>query len=1077
MCVLCCVGISASSTVSCAGAKHGGLVEPRDTELDLSEADFAPTQHSVLLKSSCMANGSDLDSAALSDSACPPLSEHRAASNGMLGNQTTATCADAQNGEVGAAAVFVQHDAIGLPLCTENLAASNCHETVPARADISSQYDAEAADGLSTTCEDRSERRDVAGNLLQSADDSIPAADLSSAANASTPVSACGGPSDELSSCLGSDKNISCEESMAVSADHGNTVSIAKPLNGSSFTISEIEPVEQSVGRVQLDITGTQQVVLDESHDLPVPYESLMSSAAQGVREAPGEVQGQIEAEILQGESLTADTVEGLEVEKGQGVWEAQGEIQGQIEAEILQGESPTADNVEGLAVEEEQSQDVGARQTAAEEEESVRVVVDSCAVQSAVAGMDDVDGGFDEVDKTVSTSRHVLDHAADTAKASMDDVVGMDGGFDEVDKTVSTSCHMLNRSADTVRANMDDVGGMDGGFDEVDKTVFTYCRGLDHSADTVKASMDDVDVVDGGFDEVDKTVFTPCRALNHSASATVKNVDVVDAGTLCHVSGHLHEDVIDLTSSVAACSEIPQWVIADGTATCGIDHVERITTDDVARSRVEVKLGSCSDLLDVDNKDLNNAASGLESSLVTSVSETVDLNEGSICSATQLLHETGSGDAVAVIGNVPMQLGAQSAVDIDDRTWSLPGPKLSADIGGASSSEAKPADDADVPRDLPASGNKRRIDNLESLQEEVCEDAYLPHVSAAAAVAWPNGEPLSVNSGGGAHNVESCEKETDGDIVNSLPAVCVGAGIAVNAAPAADSERSPVEADHDVQVSGNLPDVGVDEISSEALPELPLPDSGLSALDSRNAEQDSCGLNNTVMLNTGPREPAGLVSGESLTVDTTPFSAHTSNNSTVAVEDNDGDRPYTGAVVEETQDHPTDDLPVLVRDRTEVEGPSAEGRSDLRRQSDEDAERWFEEKFAACEDFDVDEFVSSAWSEFCPDAMDSAPVVGNIRDEMQGQLPAAAAAASVSDYDYAAGECKATDVETAATWTHVENAAVAASAVDDSVHPSSGELSHFVGSEMDAAACYISSSAAQYDEPPAPGTILLLPQ
>lgn len=927
--------------------KHApGLVEPRDTELDLSEADFAPA--AVLLKS-CVANGNELDNesfnTAVSDSSLPLHDERHVAVSATFSHEAHATCDGVQNGEANVTASF-QHDAIGLPLCAENPATSDCYGTLTVHNDVLLQHNSAAAESLSMNCEDH-----TGSDIVRSADDLVTTIDLSSKLNTSTPISSHGAqdiarPHNELSTCLTSDKNITCEAGDTVdtvNTDRGNIVCSGKPqIDGGDLsckTGSEIELSEQNNGSMQLDVDDAQHIVADECRDVSVPCDDIRSSGAQSVEEVQGEVEEDMEVQIQQRESLSVDDVKGFET----------GEEDLRIVRETQVGEEDSADDLDELN--------------------------DEC--------------------------------------------------IDEVDKMVSTSCRVKSDSSSARKSGID------------------------------------VNEVDYGVDEVDKTVCTAYHVPKHLAHDTVRSIDA-DA-TVYHDNDHLLGHTSDSSVTVAACSE-SSWFEAVGTQTCGTDHVERITTDNIARSRVELHLDNCSDLID---EELTCAAFGLEFSHVTDVHEAVNVNEESVCATVSevLCELDDSVDSDAVTSNVPVD--AQSSVDTVDHIAS------SSAESTVRLPEERPADIADGTFYVPAADKENLVHVSKSLQKQVSEET---HMCEMIAVTQSDNEPSSVNDGGDAQSIELCEKERDRDGSNSLLVFSVNSAVAQYTEPVADSDQSVVEGGHDVQLNGDVSDVTVEKITAKDSAELPLQNLDFSIADSRNEEQDSCGLNNTVMPNTGSSELTEFketVSGESMSVDTSPFNENVSNSLTVVVEDNERVMPVVDAVAE-TQTQSTDDLPVQYQDQMADKGQSDGGPAGLRGQSDQDAEQWFEEQFAACEDFDVEEFVSAAWSEFHADLTDLTPAVGNIHDEMLKQNPAAVAATvdDDNDSDGEAGEFEAADVGSADTWHHVENAAVAASAVDDSMHTSTGEVAQFADSDMDAAASYVSLSTAPHSEPSAPGII-----
>jgi len=532
----------------------------------------------------------------------------------------------------------------------------------------------------------------------------------------------------------------------------------------------------------------------------------------------------------------------------------------------------------------------------------------------------------------------------------------------------------------------------------------------------------------DDGIDEVDKTV--PNLYRTHSTT-TSTNVSF-DAGAPCHDHDRLLDDRKTSTDLDGGGTS---RVKKEFDETCGIDHVERFTGDGVSMLRVRVKIDSRTEVLA--HSVVSPVECISESGLVVNAQKTMDVSE---------VTEIGSYDKDGVTSRVPMQSDVQFPVDTDHPAASLPCSvsavdSIAADVveSGLSRLEEIPMDVADGKYDVPAADDEKQVvDSLESLQKHVSEEVSVSGGMESREVRdiiWPS----SVNDAGGdaeLHHKPSKQSEDDG--VDS---------IALDAEPSAQSETTLAKESPDMEEIDGL------EASSSSSDEPDVPEVDFSALGEKEDEQAKCGLSNNVVSELGGQIEA-KVNADSLpvahAVDIGPFSAGTGDSLHAGIGDIEIGKSvvYTRA---ETQTPSTDDKPA----------PDQE-----QRQSDEDAEKWFEEQFAACEDFDVDEFVSSAWSTF---HSDSEPAVSSIHDEMLEQSLAAGDG----------GVSEPVQLDTADAWHYVENAAVAASAVDDSCQPSSSE---YLDGETELATCYPPSSSSSQPQmtqtvPSLPGKYLITDQ
>ena len=561
-----------------------------------------------------------------------------------------------------------------------------------------------------------------------------------------------------------------------------------------------------------------------------------------------------------------------------------------------------------------------------------------------------------------------------------------------------------------------------------------------------------DMDEVDDGIDEVDKTVPNLYR-MHHSAAFTNRTSE---AGEMPHENEHT-SDYNEKPTPLAGSES--SWAEKDIDETRGIDRVERITSaGDFSRSRVKLKIDSCTEEFCVD-EDFSGAEFGFVSNLVTDASKKLEMNDRSI--TEHIACETDSCGTDSLTGSMPMQSDVQFPNNTEHPASPLPCSVFAVSAVAADVTEAelspsveKSADVADSVCDVPVHDRQSCVDTSESLEKRVNEESSVSHVSvdslAVRDVIQQDNQPLTANDAAGdAQNAESQQKlsipsDTDGD--NNL-----SDSIAADTEPSAKSKMMLTEEISAVELNSGPSLEKVDlktqcNAASSTGPDVQEVD--LSASAEREEEHKHCGLSNNVMPNTGLSEVAGqehsqlndTVSSECLSVshavDNSTFNADTSNGITEI------DMPAVDTYVE-TQTKLTDGM--AVEDQQET---------DTKMQSDEDAEKWFEEQFAACEDFNVEEFVSSAWSAFHADAANSEPAAGNIYEEVLEQNLAAA------------GDHVPIYVDTADSWHHVECAPVAASSVDDLQSPSSEEHSQYLDNEMEAPSHHTSSFQPEVPQP-----------
>jgi len=544
----------------------------------------------------------------------------------------------------------------------------------------------------------------------------------------------------------------------------------------------------------------------------------------------------------------------------------------------------------------------------------------------------------------------------------------------------------------------------------------------------------EDVEDMDDGLDEVDKTVPSLYQT---SISKSF------DTGSLSHEADHLSDDdykkPVDLTSSEAFCME------KEFDEMCGIDHVERITVDNFSKTRTTVEIDSCSDVC---GKDKTDAECTSESCLITNSHKTMELNEADVTAVEPMVYETGSYDTDTVTSSVPMQ----SLDDIDHPATSVPCSVSTADAvvvyTDLSPIEKEPVDGAD----MHAADGQKEIDSLETLQKHDVSQIYAESLEVNGITQQDNW-PLLVNNAGDAQNAEVHQellKQSGDDGDSSLLGV-ISHSVAVNTEPSTNDELLMAKALSEVQpYSGPLSkktedlDPAVDLITSVASTEQEV---HLSAVVRTVEEQEEkCSHDNNVMPNVGLSEKAGQ--------DLNQLDISISSETLLFVHD---DADAKDSIDKDESVVETETESKLIHDAQPLQDQQ---RLDAKRQSDVDAEKWFEEQFEACEDFNVEEFVSSAWSEFHLDAADlEDPTVGNIHNEMLEQALAAA-----SDY-------KPVQVDTADAWQQVENAAVAGCSAVDLCSPTSDEYPHYLDNEMEVETC----SSPSY-QPEAPQTVSSAP-
>ena len=942
------------------GAKNGGIQEPSDTDLDLSEADFAPTHCSVLLKPSVI-NGSEPDDrptmisnrTVVDGSSVPPsIAQHVADGGGDVSGAGTIV----HNGE-STSSVSVRYDAIGLPVYMEHVEMSDYCEPVPATAysDNCNRSQHSAVGKMNTSSDSHLMKHDPGGSEHMASSANSGLNDVLSAGNdaVSASISAdsrqavISGDGEQLDSSLmrqsQSQRNIT-SNSMIQVPDAG-CVDIPEFNSSSRLDASglkcaantDIQLMQQNVEDMKCDVNETRQNVIDELQDDYICSDAASSLASQTVNESHTE--------------------------------------------QLVRGD--------------------GSSQTVRETDGTEPVTAAGCA-----------------------------GHLSPSMKSDhMDDI---DSSVDEVDKTVSISYNL-------------------------------------HS-----------------------TVTSEHDALSHETVAVSHETDYSLQDTERPVVG-------------SKCSE------KEADETCSIDRVERITSCDVARSRMEVTPDRCSDVVSA-RKDESDVECGLESNTVINIHETVDVDEMTGFVTEPVLHET-AGDAVDTPdGSVPVQ-----SHDSDDITLSCPvslsvvdnAAVTDADDIGLPSSQLQPTDAAEekicdvlVPAaesqhtdDISERTSNDTVDTDESSQqhitEEMCASEMHVEPDVKDAVEWDN----LVNDGGDAQSLELCQKPSEPtrqEDHDSLP-TDVNGSLTENRELSVASDS--VTMDSELAVSGNetlsaeavatklstaqSSGISVNDIdvlaahNTIASFDSDVPQVSDSTAADKQRQQEHCECIDT-SLSGDSGESTGQLDyddgGKLLSVDDAVdngFGVDTSNITAHAQTCGDQAELFVDSPAD-IQTNETGDTSAESRMQLTDDDLLIQQLQERKTELDEDAERWFNEQFAACEEFDVDEFVSSAWSEFHQNAQ--LPAVGNIHDEILHH----STAAGTSD----TGEYECSCVDTGDSWHHVEHAAVTANAVDDSLCPSSSdlpssELSQYVDGELDISPCYSTSSTEQ---PPVQQTTLLTP-
>jgi len=565
-----------------------------------------------------------------------------------------------------------------------------------------------------------------------------------------------------------------------------------------------------------------------------------------------------------------------------------------------------------------------------------------------------------------------------------------------------------------------------------------------------------EVDEVHDCVDEVDKTV-PGLYVMHHAATSMYRSLE---AGAPSHENDHSSGDNEKLTTFT---SNETLWVNEKHDETCGIDHVERITAGDISKSRVKVKTEGHTEALCA-VEDFSEAECTSDTSLVVKAYGIMEADEVTVCT-TELMVEADGYDIDSVTSNVPELPNIQFPDDTDRPATSLQCSDFAVDtVDDVAKTDIlvsgeKPADVAERICDVPADDIQNPADSSGSLQNHVDEEMSISDVSVESLdekdVTQQDHQPSSVNDAGDAQNADlhqkSSEQTEDNAGIDLLVTISNSTEvnterIETSSEPSTQNKPMLTESFPEVQL---ISDPSLEKVDSNApsytdsATEPDIQEVDLLALAESEQEREKCGLNDNVLPSIGLSEFAvqdhnqvnDSISSESVSVtcavDNVALDADVSNSITAGTDDTEKGESVVDTHVE-TQTEMTADVPT-----------QHQQSADAKKRSDEDAERWFEEQFAACEDFNVDEFVSSAWSAFHLNTAILEPAVGNIYDEM---------------LDQAAGDHKPVEVDTADAWHHVENAAVAASSVDDLCSPSSDEYSQYLDGEVELATSTSSS-------------------
>ena len=556
------------------------------------------------------------------------------------------------------------------------------------------------------------------------------------------------------------------------------------------------------------------------------------------------------------------------------------------------------------------------------------------------------------------------------------------------------------------------------------------------------------VDISDSGVDEVDKTVASSFRVKR-----SIRMKFDVDTS---RCDDELSPDN-DSVPSAATVIE-PAWM-ENTDDIRGVDHVERITTDDVGRSTVQVKISSQSDVLALNSGEVFDVECSSKSDTIVSGHETMHINEAIVYSTESMQGETGSTDVVTDYDRIK---SSETSLhdDADDATPLFPCNVASVDTVEAGSLPAE--DDVGRTYNMPAAHN-----------ESVCnvneETSHTTNIGDVKDVICEDSQHLSVADGSDAQNVESCQKQshshqmhTDDD---SSPDV-INSSVQMNDVSKTVSNHVLAE-----QLTIGQSDVTVDSV------EVQVPYQAVESLSEpctqhedvcgqRDGDQQPCVMYDRLMPAGAQSEDEGLE--YSVSEEETPAHNVNIDSMTADIDGEERDKLVADTHLETGTQLPEDisvgihNLPQLLTKRLSNEGQGDaevvsdkdqdyEEQSDAKAQSEEDAEKWFEERFASCDDFDVDEFVSSAWSAFHANTANLEPAVVNVHSETIDQIQPV-------DYN---------DIDSADAWQHMESTVAVANAADESLcRLSSNELPEYENSEIDSAVLSVPTQPNVFSSP-----------
>jgi len=598
--------------------------------------------------------------------------------------------------------------------------------------------------------------------------------------------------------------------------------------------------------------------------------------------------------------------------------------------------------------------------------------------------------------------------------KIADDDVDSRINFLDELEYTVGSSEQPNQQSSETANSDVTDSAALDELSDmpipSVQDVITSQAINSVHVEEVSVACGDsfvielspvvtgETDDLDGGIDEVDKTV----SYLHQVYSNTTSRDKHFKAG----VPFEDHDHLLDSKKKSAdLASGDSSWVEKEFDETCGIDHVEIITSRSALKSKAKVKVDSCAVLKCTLASDIVVRADG--ASEVAAVCEMVNC------------------DKDAVTSRVPVQPDVQLLLDTDHSAASSPCSAPTAEVTGSDFLQLQ-----EIPVDI-ADGRMYDVpEAAESLQKHVSEDTFVSHVGLESGEVRDGMQSSSVNNAGDdLENTDLHRKPPNNDGGSSLTAV-INDSIALDAEPSSHvNESMPIK-----EFPGDEKDEGLETLSYATASVAPcMQEVDLSTLNETDSEQEKYGVNSSIA-----GQIDASVSSDTLPIahafDIGPFNAGMGDDISTDIDSSEKGNTVVYAQTE-GQIPSTDCSP----SHQFTDGAPSENHQ----QSAEDAERWFEEQFAACEDFDVDEFVSSAWSTF---RLDSAPAVSNVDSEIPEQTSAGNGHEPVQ-------------LDTADAWHYVENAAVAGSAVDDSYQQPSSYAEDF-DSEMEPTVCYPPSSS-----------------